>query len=456
MSMRIKLALAAALTVGMAGCSSIGDGAKLESLQIVKTSSLLGVSDDRLFLCFNETLQLLGTFSDGTVGDFTSRADWRSSSAAVRVSNADILVPGSTTFAFPSGTLIPTKESPTPVTIHADFVGLSAEFTVASVEEPGPFALTPAVANVAVGSLLGLTVTTTVDNFPIDVTRAASWAFETPDTTKATIGAGNGVVLGVAPTTTAMVVKPTFIVCQLATELDRRAEIDSLQSSISVAVPASLALSREFGATEPRLVLGTTNALQTTASFASGPTQDLSRQVTYASSGPTFVTVVPSFTAGQPNTGFGGVRNVVQALAPGDATITATFGTDAGLRTSNPLQIQAVQASLVDVVIPPGPYKVNALGQLQMHANGRFDLDNVVGAPVNEFIQDITRHVVWTTSDSTVAVISNETASAGLLFARKSTAGTVTVTATDSVATGIKAATETVCIGLPPSGAPCP
>src|SRR5690606_37435000 len=122
----------------------------------------------------------------GESANYSGRAVWTSSNPEVlAVSNGDILIPGSETDAFAGGTLIPKQASDTPVTIRADFVGLSAEIDV-MVEALDLATLRTNESSVVVATETSrqLTLTLTVDDQDINLTGDATWAFpeDTEDT----------------------------------------------------------------------------------------------------------------------------------------------------------------------------------------------------------------------------------------------------------------------------------
>lgn len=441
-----RFAMVAAAAAFAAGCDSIGDGASLQSVQIVKVTNAIGSTDDRAFLCFRETLQLLGTFSDGTIGNFTSRAEWTSSRPEVLpVSNGDLPVPEAENLVFAKGTLVPQQATNAPVTIRATFVGLDAEYTVSQVRAVDSFAVTPATPNIAVGTTLPLTATATLDGIPVNVTTLAQWSLDPLTAPEedvsdfASIGNGlvGGIVVGLDDSPRTITARAEFPSCPEAV-----APAD-LTAALRVAVPTSIELTREFTS---QIILGTSEKLRTQAIFATGPQQDVSTQAIYTSSAP------ERLIGGMGGTASG--RNIFftpSTSTPGNAVITAQLGTAEGSPTDS-VTIPVIAASLLNIAISnPEPIKVNPLQFVQVSAQGRFTRDD--GPDV---FLDITRHVDWTVGDPQLLAISNQPATAGRLFSLKREPGESTVKATNGAASGVDEDTAAVEICSGPLADPCP
>ena len=121
----VASALLLASTILVAACDigGIGKGNKLETLEIGRQTALIDRDSKASYLCFTDKLQLVGTFTDGGQSDYSSRGTWRSSNPdIVGVSNGDILVPGSETTAFASGTIVPKAEGTATVTLTVPLV----------------------------------------------------------------------------------------------------------------------------------------------------------------------------------------------------------------------------------------------------------------------------------------------------------------------------------------------
>lgn len=139
MNFRVAACLFAAAS--LSACD-LGEGSRPVSVTIIPAGV---VKDGTLQMteCFREPLALQVTFSDGQIGNATSRAIWsvndsaNPSNPAVQVSNGDVAAQeiingefGASRLTFGRGVLIPKAVTTTPVTITADFLGLKATLPV--------------------------------------------------------------------------------------------------------------------------------------------------------------------------------------------------------------------------------------------------------------------------------------------------------------------------------------
>ena len=132
------------LVIASLSACDIGAGSKPVSVTIIPAGvveEVAGVRQLRMTECFREPLALQVTFSDGSIGNVTSRATWSvepSGATKLVVSNGDVnvqtIVDGefdvleSTNFG--RGVLIPVQATAAPVTITANFLGLTATLPV--------------------------------------------------------------------------------------------------------------------------------------------------------------------------------------------------------------------------------------------------------------------------------------------------------------------------------------
>lgn len=411
--LRLATLLAAAATLSACDVGGIGEGNRLETLEIVRTTALIDRDSSTSYLCFVDKLQLVGTFTDGGQGDYSSRGRWTSSDpSVVAVSNGDILIPGSTTLAYASGTIVPKAVTTTPVIITADFVGLSASYEVEVKKiDTGAFELGATSVKLAPETVYPLTLKAAVDGYELNLTQAATWSFvDADDDTDdiATIGVSTGVIAAKLPATLPAVLRARaeFPECQN----DAGTAPLRFEADVAIENPTSLTLEREFAAEAP-LIVKTTEALKATASFADGGTQDLTGQVKIDSSDDEVI--VPGAFAPQ----------IVSALKAGTVTLKAIYGgdddnddegdTDPPLVESNTISLAAVEGTLQSFEIAPLNPTITAFGNQQFTALGSF---TVAGETLE---QPITRHVTWTatTLDDKVTAavaISNSAVSKGL------------------------------------------
>src|SRR5208283_1855698 len=129
-------------------------------------------------------------------------------------------------------------------------------------------------------------------------------------------------------------------------------------------------------------------------------TQDLTSNVTWASSQPDIATV--------------GATGLATGVSPGSTTVTAVFAGFVGTST-----LTVTNATVNLVTVTPNPAMAPAGTQIQFTAIGTF-----VDTSGNTSTVNLTPQVTWTSSDVTVATINN----VGTVNTAK--AGTVTITAT--------------------------
>ncbi len=312
---RFQLTAAALLALVLTGCGSIGDGSKPETLTIVDNTLLTGsTSLNDLALnsdgtgealeCIAKQLRLLIRFTDGSLGDFTTRATWSSSDPTVLgVSNAfDTAIPGREGEFLIPGTLLPASETGagSTVTITAEYQGLSQTFEVeVDALDPGPFRIAlgsgtsatdlPDVVAMAPVTSEIYSVQAMINGESQDITGSATFGFETPMDDLIVVGldgrvsiSGTDRVAFPLPQTLTLQAIPVVEACS-----GRQATLD-----LRVAEPVSVSLQQEDGFYpadaadgENRLVVGFSQLLKLVGNFGdldgdgTDETQDLSSQV---------------------------------------------------------------------------------------------------------------------------------------------------------------------------------
>lgn len=174
----LVLSVCALLSVG---CSGIGDGSKIESIRIVQSATQPDVvaTDVEAFTCVRSSLTLVGEFTRGDLGNFSSRAKWTSSKPDVlRVTNFNEPVGDGTGEIFLiGGVLLPqTVDSVEVVTISAEYLGLHAEVDV-TVNPVESARFVPAIASIVPGSTLQYAVRATFDGVETDITALTTLSF---------------------------------------------------------------------------------------------------------------------------------------------------------------------------------------------------------------------------------------------------------------------------------------
>ncbi|MFA5938787.1 MAG: hypothetical protein WC809_05480 [Sinimarinibacterium sp.] len=432
----VAVLLASSVLVTACDIGGIGNGNKLETLEVSRQTALIDRESKASYVCFTDKLQLIGTFTDGGQADYSARGEWTSSNPGiVEVSNGDIPVPGSETLVFASGTIVPRAEGT--ATISAEFVGLSASYEVEVRKLPDDaIQITETAITLAPETVRGLSLTASVDGYLLNVTAAATWSFDAATDAEAeanaeiaTIGVGSGIVVAKLPENLSDTLPATlkaraeFPLCQDEAEPTQPLRFEA---DVTVEELTGLALAREFvDAPNDELIVGTTEAFKVTGTFDSGATQDLTGQTLVESDNDEAATSLVL------------IPNLVSALEAGTAKLKAVYGGAADDEddtfppevTSNEVSINTVTGELQDFAIAPLNETITALERQQFVATGSFLVNGETRT------QAITRGVVWAVSTpddeaTSVVAVSNALASAGLVTSLLPQADTVKVKAT--------------------------
>jgi uncharacterized protein YjdB len=253
-----------------------------------------------------------------------------------------------------------------------------------------------------VGSELALVATGTYnDNTTGNITAQATWASSAPAVVTVDNSGNKGRLRGVAPGT---------------------AEVTAILSGVTGRVTVTVTTARlvriDVTPANPSIARGTTQPFVATGTYDDNNTQDLTTQVTWTSSDTSIATI--SNTQGS--------QGVATAVAAGQTTITATLDNVSGTATLN-----VTDATLRSITITP-PSPAIARGTTQPFvATGTYS-DNTT--------QDLTTQVTWTSSDTSVATVSNTQGSQGVATAVAP--GQTTITATATTTAGAVSGTTTL------------
>lgn len=418
-----------------AGCSPIGSGIGPVRLVVNGPTGAADASNARIFECIRSGLSATLFFSDGSAGDFTSRVRWTSSNpAVVRVSNGDEPAPAPSTGFFGFGIMTPV--APGTAIVTATYLGLSDSIEISvgtptnitvheiSTQTALPFDPPNNAFRIGPGTNQGLTVTGMLDGVENTLDSAATWSFDAPDTTVATISATTGVVIGVAAGGP-LVARASFSPCTL-----------SASTSVSVAPIQSISIVPEFASAN--LFVGTSELFRVLADFGDGPEQDISLSSQLSSSNP---------TAAPFNTGVG-ITNLLNAIAAaGPIDIGASFNQGGTIISAPTVPLTTVSGTLDSIAVTPATASVVA-GSNQV---AQF---TVTGTYAGGTTQDITRLAGWTSSDPTIGQIAAgaaQPAMAGQARSTGTTPGSTTLTATVAAATTTPTATATLTTTAPPT-----
>jgi DNA-binding beta-propeller fold protein YncE len=207
------------------------------------------------------------------------------------------------------------------------------------------------------------------------------------------------------------------------------ASLGGMVGSTSLTVTPAVLMSIGVTPSNPSVASGLTSQFRATGVYSDNSAQDLTDAVTWNSSSTGVATVSPVT----------GATELVTALAPGSATITASLG---GVSGSTTLTVTA--ATLVSIGVTPVNPTV---------AKGLTTALTASGLYTDNSIHDLTAAVIWSASDSTIAAVNNASGSTGLATAL--TPGSTTITATyggmsGSTVVTVSAATL-VSIGITPT-----
>ena len=327
----------------------------------------------------SEALQATGIYTDHSTHDLTSAVTWSSSVASVAsVSN----LPGSNGLA--------TTASPGTTTITATFGAISGStnltVTAATLVSLG---VTPANPSIAKGLKSQFTaIGTYTDNSTQNLTAQVQWSSSDPTVATVSNALGyDGLGMGLNPG--AVTITATLAGVSASTGL--------------TVTPASLV---SIGVTpaNPSIANGLTSQFFATGVYTDNSTQDLTASVAWTSSDTTVASVSNAAVS----------HGLATGVSPGSVTITAASGSISGS-----MGLTVTPAALVSIaLIPANPSIANGTQQ-QFAATGTY---------TDASTHDVTAAVTWSSSDGTIATISNAAGSSGL--ATSVGQGSVTITAT--------------------------
>jgi hypothetical protein len=327
-----------------------------------------------------------GTFS-GYTYDVTQSVTWSSTKAKVATVS---IAAGSKGLA--------TGVTAGTTTIKATSGSISGSTTLTVNPSLASIAVTPAAASIALGTSQQYTATGTYsDGSQQNLTSSVIWASSA--TSVATVNAGgvaNSVATGSATISASLGAVSGFTTL-----------------SVTPAALVSLAVTPANGS----ISLGTTLQIKATGTYTDGSTLDVTNSVVW-NSGATNVATISNAV---------GTQGLASSVAVGSATITATSGSISG---NTNLTVTA--AVLTTIVVTPAIPSIPLGTTQQFNATGTFS---------DKTTQDLTASVQWSSSQTSVATISNASGSQGL--ASSAGTGTSTVTATSGSVSGSSTVTVT-------------
>lgn len=225
--------------------------------------------------------------------------------------------------------------------------------------------VTPATPSIAAGTSQQLTATATYsDSTHTDVTTAATWTSSA--TAAATIGAATGKAQAVAVGSSTLT-----------------ATYQGQSGTTTLTVTAAVITSLEVTPATPSLAVGTSQTFTATAVLSDNTTQNVTSDVTWASSSPAAATI----TSG----------GVATAGAAGTTTITATCVIVACATDQGSTVFTVTPAALVSIAATPGTADIPVGLPQQYVATGTYS---------DHSTQTLTSQVTWSTDNAAVASIS--------------------------------------------------
>jgi uncharacterized protein YjdB len=375
--------LVTGLGVGDTSITAMLDGVEGSTTVTVTGATLtaIAIAPPKPSIANGTAMQLTATgiFSDQTTEDLTSQVSWTSADNAI-AEVSDI--------ADTRGLVTGVSGGNTSITATLDSVQGSTTVTV-TVATLTAITITPPDPFIAKGTTVRLTATGTfTDGTTEDLTGQVFWtsndeSIQQVDNGKLNGGLVTGLGVGSATTT---------------------ATLNGIQGSTTVTVTAATLTSIVVTPPDPSMAKGTTVQLTATGNFSDESTEDLTSQVSWTSgdNGIAQVSDVP------------GTQGLVTGLAVGNTPITANLN---GIQGSAALAVTA--ATLTSIVITPPDPSVADGTTVQLTATGDFS---------DGTTEDLTDEVSWTSSNGTIAQVSDVPNTQGLVTALA--VGNTSITAT--------------------------
>jgi hypothetical protein len=309
-----------------------------------------------------------GTYTDASTVDLTSSVTWASSATAVATISA-----GGVATGVSAGT--------TTISATLGALGDSTTLTVTAATLVS-MVVAPVTPSIASGTSVSFTATGTYsDGTTQDLTTQVAWSSSKP--TVATISAA-GLATGIAAGTTTIA-----------------ASLGAIGDSTVLTVTSATLTSIQVTPVNPSIAKSTTQQFTATGTYNDGTTQDLTTQVAWSSSATAVATIAAT--------------GLATGVAAGTTTIAATLS---GITGSTTLTVTS--ATLTSITVTPANAHVALTYYLQYTATGTFS---------DGTTQNLTSLVTWSSSQTTVAKISN---AIGASHGRATVVGlgTTTITAT--------------------------
>ncbi|HEX8710663.1 MAG TPA: Ig-like domain-containing protein [Terracidiphilus sp.] len=333
--------------------------AQLQSITVTPASASIATGQTQAFTAN-------GIFSDGSTTDITNSVTWSSSAENIAAINATGLATGvsagSAKIVATSGSVL---SSPVSLTV-----------TPAVLTE---IDISPDGQAIPVGGQYPLSLTGTYSDNTTQTINGATWS--SSDSTLASVD-NTGIVSGLANSNNS----PVTIT----------ANFGGMSTTATVYITSAAPVSLQLTPASASIAKGTTVQFSANVVYTDGSIQPVTAGVVWQSSSASTAAV-----------SLGGLAT---ALAPGQATITATY--DSLTATAS---LTVTEAALANIVVTPANTVVGINGNVQYTATGVFT-DNTT--------EDLSTQVIWTSSNATAAFINATGIATGV------NEGTTTVSAT--------------------------
>ena len=365
LSLLFLACVAAAL---VAGCGCGGDEGGPAAAAVALVAIEVTPATSNITPGATQQFKATGVYSDNTTKDITASATWSAADTSVAtVSDAEgskglatAHAAGSTFVSAASGGIV---GSATLTVTQALLVSIS---------------VTPASATVVPGATQQFTATGTfTDNSTQDITSLVTWSASVPAVASVSNeSASKGLATALTAGSTA--VTATFGTISGSATL-----------TVSQAPPPTPTLvSIQVTPANPSVMPGATQQFTATGTYSDGTTKDITTLATWTSS----LSSVASISNAE------GSKGLATALTSGTTTITATSGNVTGSTTLT------VKAALVSITVTPANHIAHFGETVQYTA---------IGVYSDKTTLDITTVVTWSSSDTTIATISNAPGSKG-------------------------------------------
>ncbi len=327
---------------------------------------------------------ITAVYSDGSTKDVSSSSTVTSSATTI------LTVAGTALNGVKAGT----------ATITATYQGKTATATVTVVDTSLQSISIQSVAPLSIGGTVKLVATGVfADGTKQDVTSQATWTSSSPAiATVGDTGTSKGLVTGVAVGTATVT-----------------AAVQAISGTVQISVAAKKIASIGITPTQPILQRGVTQAFKATAVYDDISTSDVTQQATWSTGDAAVLTVVATGTdAGR-----------ATAQAAGKTTITATL---AGITGTTSVTVTSPR--LTSITVSPATATIMVGGTRSFTAQGNY---------ADRSTADLTDSVTWSSSDTTLLLVSNATGTRGQ--ATGQAVGTCNIQAALSGVTGTAAVT---------------